>query len=103
MPAKARAKCRFGTLAELLARLGDIPPERVRTVPPIGGATKWDLIRFRGPGQYELIDRVLVSKGLSPFRGYLTAQFAVHLGNFVERDELGALFGPGHGWKCCRA
>jgi hypothetical protein len=95
MSARKSAKCRFETAADLLARLGNIPPNRVRLNPPPGRATKWDLIRFRGPGQYELIDRVLVSKGISPYRGYLVAELSCHLGNAIERAELVALFGPG--------
>jgi Uma2 family endonuclease len=95
MPARTSAKCRFETAADLLVRLGNIPPDRVRLNPPPGRVTKWDLIRFRGPGQYELIDRVLVSKGISPYRGYLVAELSAQLGNAVERQELGALFGPG--------
>ena len=95
MPARKPATCRFETLADLLTRLGNIPPERVRLTPLPGRVTKWDLIRFHGPGQYELLDRVLVSKGICPSRGYLAVELIGHLGNAVERDELGVMLGPG--------
>src|ERR1700744_1633824 len=92
---KARTKYRFETLAELLDRLGNIAPERVRMTPPVGSATKRDLIHFRGPGQYELIDRVLVAKATGPMRGYLIPELVGLLGNFVYDGDLGVVCGPG--------
>lgn len=52
---------RHDTVADLLHALGDIAPERVRTVPPMGTATEADLLRAGKP-ICELIDGTLVEK-----------------------------------------
>jgi Uma2 family endonuclease len=47
------------TVADLLARLGNIPPERVRLQPPIGTATEADVVTAQG---CELVAGTLVAK-----------------------------------------
>src|SRR5438128_763212 len=51
-------------VADLLARLGDIPARRVRLRPAPGKATEKDLIRIHGREDrlYELVDGALVEK-----------------------------------------
>jgi Uma2 family endonuclease len=95
--ARTKATWPFETLGDLFERLGGIDPSRVKLHPSPGLATKRDLINYYGPGQYELVDHVLVAKALCPFRGYLAAAFVVHLGDVVEREEAGFMCGPG-GW-----
>ncbi len=52
------------SLAELLERLGDIPPSRIWLHPPLGTATEKDLIEAVDRDGYlcELVDGVLVEK-----------------------------------------
>jgi len=59
------ARPEIDTLADLLLRLGSIPPERIAAYPPPGAATEADLLSPR-PEQklYELVDGVLVEKAM---------------------------------------
>src|SRR5207248_167471 len=52
------------TLADLLERIGDVPPARIRLNPPLGRATEKDLLRLqrRTDRHYELVEGVLVEK-----------------------------------------
>jgi hypothetical protein len=69
----------IGTLADLLTRLGGIPPERVRFHPPPGTGTEQDVldIHRREKRLCELVDGVLVEKGM----GYRESLLA---GVFIE-------------------
>lgn len=70
------------TLADLLHRLGDIPLERIRFRPAPGTATEEDVIvaEARTGRLCELVDGVLVEKGI----GYYESRLAVILGYFLE-------------------
>jgi Uma2 family endonuclease len=82
-------------LDALIARLGNIPLSRVLTQPAPGSATEADLIevRRRYDSLYELVDGVLVEKGM----GYRESQLAVFLArillNFVAPRNLGVVSG----------
>ena len=54
------------TLADLLKRLGNIPPHRVRARPAPGTATVQDVIEIEAKENrlFELVDGVLVEKAL---------------------------------------
>jgi hypothetical protein len=54
------------TMADLLARLGDVPPERVRLIPAPGTATERDVIEMeaRTNRLFELVDGTLVEKAM---------------------------------------
>jgi len=54
------------TIADLLERLGSIPPRRVRSQPPPGTAQESDLLEaFRiGEPACELVDGVIVEKAM---------------------------------------
>lgn len=83
------------TCADLLHRLGDIPPERVRIVPPIGTATVQDVIDIhaREKRLFELVDGILVEKGMG-FRESALASFLVTvLLPFVQKRNLGLVTG----------
>lgn len=70
-------------LAELVARLGDIPLARIRLHPPIGMATEADVISaMEAPRKRlcELIDGVLVEKAM----GYTEAVLALYLGRLLD-------------------
>jgi len=70
------------TLADLHERLGGIPLERIRLVPPLGTATEDDVLQSkRRFGRIcELIDGVLVEKTT----GWFESRLAVIIGHFIE-------------------
>ncbi len=83
-------------LAELLERLGDIPPNRVRYQPSPGTATEADvLVALRAPRKRicELIDGVLVEKPMGFSESLLATLFISALNSFVRPSNLGLVTG----------
>jgi Uma2 family endonuclease len=86
-----------GTLADLLARLGDVPAQRVRLGSgPYGRATEADVLALRRAPErrlFELVDGVLVEKAM----GYRESLLAIFLGgvlnDFVLARNLGLVTG----------
>jgi Uma2 family endonuclease len=93
MSQATQAPPRYRTVAELLHRLGDIPPERVRLRPTPGEATERDLL---GPdGRLcELVDGILVEKTMGAVESMLTIELAMLLAAFVKQHRLGIVLGP---------
>jgi Uma2 family endonuclease len=83
------------TLAELLQRLGDIPPERVRAVPAPGTATEDDVlaIHARENRLYELIDGILVEKGMGYSESMMAGAVLSLIRAFVLPRKLGLVTG----------
>jgi Uma2 family endonuclease len=83
------------TVAELAARVGDIPYWRIHTDPPPGEATEEDIERIRREKGVpcELIDGVLVEKAVSYYSGLIAAELTRLLGNFVSSRRLGWING----------
>jgi Uma2 family endonuclease len=84
------------TLAEVLERLGDIPPGRIRMRPPPGTATEQDVIAARqAPGRRlcELVDGVLVEKAMGTRESLLASLIVQWMGTFVEQADLGIVLG----------
>jgi Uma2 family endonuclease len=83
------------TIAELLARLGDIAPERVRAQPPPGTATERDLVRLleQTDRLYELVDGTLVEKVMGFPEAGLACDIIRLLGRFLDQHDLGDLAG----------
>jgi Uma2 family endonuclease len=83
--------------AELLERLGNIPPERVRLRPPPGMATEDDVLAaLEAPRKRlcELIDGVLVEKPMG-YRESVLASLLIELLNaFVRPRNLGLVTSP---------
>jgi hypothetical protein len=54
----------LNTIGDLLVQLGNVSPDRVRLKPPVGTATKQDLIALDAQGKRlcELVDGMLVEK-----------------------------------------
>ncbi len=83
------------TVADLLKRLGDIPPERIWLHPVPGTATEQDVldIEARENRLCELVDGVLVEKTV----GYYESRVALLLGHFIElflgEHDLGIVLG----------
>ena len=96
MPATAAPPARAGTVADLLRRLGDIPPDRIRMDPVPGTATEEDLIAAID-GEFgvpcELIDGVLVEKAVGAPEGFMATRISQRLGVFAEDHDLGIVGG----------
>ena len=82
-------------LAEILEDLGGISPDRVRLKTPLGEATEADLIELneRGNTLCELVDGMLVEKGMSYTESGLTVVLLVFLRAFIAPRNLGLLTG----------
>jgi Uma2 family endonuclease len=84
------------TLADLLEQLGDIAPERVRFRPLPGTATEQDVleVRARTGRLCELVDGVLVEKGMGFLESYLAGALIEILRGFVKPRHLGLVTAP---------
>ena len=84
------------TLEDLLDRLGGIAPGRVRVRPPVGTATEADLIAAneRKQGICELVDGVLVEKGMGLLESLLAGALIAYLRGFVIPRNLGIVTSP---------
>lgn len=83
------------SLADMLASLGDIPPERIRMYPPPGMAIENDVLEAESRfGRIcELIDGVLVEKTMGSRESLLAVYIARWLGDFVDARDLGIVLG----------
>jgi Uma2 family endonuclease len=84
-------------LAELLERLGHIPPERIRVQPPPGTATEADVLAaLEGPRKRlcELIDGVLVEKPMGYTESVLASYLIELLNAYVRPRNLGLVTAP---------
>jgi Uma2 family endonuclease len=80
-------------LVDLLERLGNIPPWRVRYHPPLGTATEADLLAVLKERVCELIDGVLVEKPLGFNESMLAHFVSVRIDAFVRPRNLGVITG----------
>ena len=80
------------SFAEVYARLGRVPMERIRMTPPPGTATEDDLNRPHGP-TCELIDGVLVEKAMGARESALGLSVGRLIGNHVEATDAGVVLG----------
>lgn len=86
---------RVTTLADLLAQLGNVPPERIRLHPAPGTATEADvLVRPGGEKRLcELVDGVLVDKPRGYYESLLAALLIGFLRRFLDEHDLGIVLG----------
>ena len=84
------------TLADLLGRLGDVAPDRVRVHPSLGAATEADVIEVRSREKRlcELVDGVLVEKAMGFRESALAGVILAFLRAFVIPRNLGIVLGP---------
>jgi Uma2 family endonuclease len=84
------------TLADLLAQLGGIAPVRVRFRPLPGTATEKDVLdmQAREGRLCELVDGVLVEKGMGFLESYLAGALIEILRGFVRPRRLGLVTAP---------
>jgi len=80
------------TIADLLGRLGDIPPDRVRFDPVPGTATVADLLKPENRG-CELVEGVLVEKSMGHEESFLAGWLLTLLNQFVMPRNLGIVTG----------
>ena len=83
------------TLGDLLAYLGGIDPDRVRFQPLPGTATEQDVLRIQAhEGRlYELVEQVLVEKGMGFRESVLAMALISALRQFVRPHNLGLVTG----------
>lgn len=84
------------SIADLLAELGDIPPERVLLKPLPGTATEDDLIRLLdGPNKVicELVEGVLVEKAMGFKETILAGVIIHHIMRYLDQYDLGIVAG----------
>jgi hypothetical protein len=83
------------TLADLLAQLGGIAPERVRFRPLPGTATEQDVLDVQAhEGRVcELVDGVLVEKSMGFRESFLSMALSAILWGFVKPLNLGLVTG----------
>lgn len=87
------------TVADLLARLGDIPPERILMDPKPGTATEEDLLRLPKDVQRlcELIDGTLVMKPVGSPESAMAFALGGFLFPYLGQDNIAIALGPdGH-------
>ena len=83
-------------LADLLKQIGDIPPERIPLVAPLGRATEKDVIvalEAADKRLYELVDGVLVEKAMGTRESQLAFLIGYFIMRFLERHDLGIVLG----------
>jgi Uma2 family endonuclease len=83
------------TLADLLRRLGNISPQRVRLYPPPGTATENDVIAMEASENrlFELVDGVLVEKVMGQYESRIAAVLIFFLEQFLSKHNLGIVYG----------
>jgi len=83
----------FDTLADVLAAVGDVPPERVRVRPAPGTATEADVLEAEEKyGKLcELVDGTLVEKTVGLKESIIAGEVGYHLRHFVGARNLGLI------------
>lgn len=95
MSARTPNRQTFKTLAELLDRLGGVPPERIRFHPLPGTATVNDVLEIEAHEDRlcELVDGVLVEKPMGFAESRIAILLATALQQFVDKHDLGIVTG----------
>lgn len=83
------------TLADLLERLGGVPPGRVRCRPYPGTAVEADVLTHPGGEKRlcELVEGVLVEKPMGYYESLLAVVLIQSLGRYLEQNPLGIVLG----------
>lgn len=84
------------TFADVLARVGDVDPARIRLNPRPGSATDEDCAESKDlyGCLCEMVDGTLVEKVMAWEESCLAAALARLIGNFLELHPLGIVLGP---------
>jgi Uma2 family endonuclease len=83
------------SFADLQARLGKVPADRIRLLPSPGFATEDDVIQIaeREGRFYELDGGTLVEKPMGWYESLLAGWILTQINNFLEVHDLGKAFG----------
>jgi Uma2 family endonuclease len=85
----------YRTFADVLARLGDIPLERIRLTPTPGTATEEDA--FQSKERFgrlcELVDGTLVEKPVGYYEPFVASEMGFALRTFLQQHDLGFILG----------
>jgi Uma2 family endonuclease len=92
-PTKPRTK--FPTIADVQERLGHVPESRILAFPAPGTATVQDLLdgSLTGDRLYELVDGILVEKGMGFREGSLATWLSHLLCAYLESNNVGHVAG----------
>ena len=95
MPKIVNRPAKVRTVADLLQRLGNIPPERIWLRPVPGTATEQDVIDIETHENRlcELVDGVLVEKTVGYFESRLALVLGYYIELFLDRHDLGIVLG----------
>src|SRR3989442_12650257 len=96
MSAAVRSPAPIETLADLLARLGNVPLERIRFRPYPGTATEADVLAaMHGPRERlcELVEGVLVEKAMGYRESGLAVFVILMVDAFIRPRNLGIVTG----------
>jgi Uma2 family endonuclease len=91
---------RYKSFAEILARVGNVPPERILPYPPPGSATPEDAIdpKYVDGRAAEVVGGILVEKTVGVHDEYIAARMLYLLQQFMEQHNLGAVTGSQGGY-----
>lgn len=95
--AALKLKPRIDTVADLLHRLGDIPPKRILMHPAPGTATEKDVIEaLEAPRKRicKLVEGVLVEKPMGAREALYATVILRHMEAFAEKHDLGIVLPP---------
>jgi Uma2 family endonuclease len=83
------------TVADVQARVGGIPPERIRTYPAPGTATEADVLEAeaRSGRICELVDGILVEKAIGSYESFLAGKIIHALCSYLEGNDVGFVLG----------
>ena len=87
----------YETLADLVTALGDVPLSRIHIKPAIGTATEADVIALAEQTNKilcELIDGVLVEKGMGSPESFLAGWLITHINNWIIAGGGGRALSP---------
>lgn len=95
MAARTVKKPKYATFADVLDRVGNVPPHRVLLNPPPGTATELDLLdsTYTGDRGCELVNGVLVEKTMGFREDYLGVAIILAIGRYLESNNVGAVAG----------
>ena len=96
-PAMPTPNPRPDTVADLLHRLGDVPPDRIRMDPPPGQATFEDLVRvneLRDGQVCEWVENTLVEKAMGFNESWLAVIIIGRFDAYLQAHDIGMLTAP---------
>jgi Uma2 family endonuclease len=91
VPTASRTK--YPNIADVQARIGDVPVERIRSYPAPGTATEADLLdpAITGDRLCELVDGILVEKPMGFRESRLASEIAFQIRYFLRDHNLGVV------------